>query len=64
MARSAIIIALVLKHLLCQLLPKLDLGGRRTATRTRIRVVCVDLRQSKEESKLPVLPPLGPPSFI
>ena len=63
MARSAVIIALVLQHLPCQLLLKLDLGRRCPGTRACLCVIGIHLRQADEESKLPVLPTIGPPSF-
>ena len=43
-AQSAIIIALVLQHLPCQLLPKLNLGRRRPLAGACLSVVSVDLR--------------------
>ena len=63
-AQSAIIIALVLQHLPSQLLPKLNLGRRRLLEGACLGVVSVDLRQAKEESKLPVLPALSPPRLV
>ena len=64
MARSVVIIALTLQYLPHQFLPKLDLGRRQPGTRMHLRVVGIQLRQADKESKLVILPTLGPPSFV
>ena len=61
MVHSSVIIALIPEHLPCRFLPKRDLGRHRTLAGALLRVVGVDLRQTKKESKLPVLLALGPP---